>query len=412
MNKQTKEFIDKGKNKHKDENGIPLFDYPETLLIETPSQSTKIEIFCKKHNINCTIEPRLHLQNETGGCGKCRADKTSSSKMKKSKEKWENDILNTHLFPDGTQKYDYSEFIFTKRDEPSIIICKTCKNNGKEFRFYQAPNHHIDRKQKCNNCASIESGEKQTLPIEEIIKKCKEKHGDKYDYNKIQENYKNTLSMIAIYCKECDEYFVQKTEFHLRGSGCKNCGIVKSAMSKLSDTDAFVEKAKKINKNNLLCDYSNTIYKLAREYVNIKCIPCSRDYKITPNNHLRGKGCPTCNHHTSRPAIEWLNYIQLDNNIILQTAFSDEGEFIIPKTNNFKADGYDKNTKTIYEFHGNFWHGNPKIYSSDKINEITKSTMGELYKKTQDKKKICEALGYKYVEIWESDWNELKNKKC
>jgi hypothetical protein len=129
MNKQTKEFIDKGENRHKDESGIPFFIYPDTLIIDTPSQSKKINIICKKHNIDCSITPRHHLQYETGGCKQCRADKTSNSKIEKSRKQWENDILTTHLYPDGTQKYDYSEFIFTKRDEPGKIICKTCKNN-------------------------------------------------------------------------------------------------------------------------------------------------------------------------------------------------------------------------------------------------------------------------------------------
>ena len=50
--------------------------------------------------------------------------------------------------------------------------------------------------------------------------------------------------------------------------------------------------------------------------------------------------------------------------IILQTSFSDKGEFRIPKTK-FKADGYDENTKTIYEFHGDYWHGNPKKHDSE-----------------------------------------------
>ena len=107
MNQYTINFINEGKNKHKDINNESLFIYPDTLLIQTPSQETKIEIFCKKHNINCMVAPRHHLKNDTGGCGKCRADKTSKSKMEKSRKKWENDILTTHLFADGKQKYDY-----------------------------------------------------------------------------------------------------------------------------------------------------------------------------------------------------------------------------------------------------------------------------------------------------------------
>ena len=43
---------------------------------------------------------------------------------------------------------------------------------------------------------------------------------------------------------------------------------------------------------------------------------------------------------------------------------------------------YDEENKTIYEFHGDYWHGNPKEYNPDKINSTSKKSFGELFKKT------------------------------
>jgi hypothetical protein len=34
--------------------------------------------------------------------------------------------------------------------------------------------------------------------------------------------------------------------------------------------------------------------------------------------------------------------------------------------------------------------------------------MGHLYQKTQEKKRRCIELGYKYVEMWESQWYRFK----
>ena len=34
--------------------------------------------------------------------------------------------------------------------------------------------------------------------------------------------------------------------------------------------------------------------------------------------------------------------------------------------------------------------------------------MGELYKRTLQKRDICLTLGYNYVEIWETQWNMFK----
>ena len=91
----------------------------------------------------------------------------------------------------------------------------------------------------------------------------------------------------------------------------------------------------------------------------------------------------------------------------LQTNDSLEGEYRIPNTR-FDADGYDSFTNTIYEFHGDYYHGNPVVFQYDVFNQLCHKTMGELYQKTLEKKQICIEAGYKYVEIWESTWNRFK----
>jgi hypothetical protein len=101
--------------------------------------------------------------------------------------------------------------------------------------------------------------------------------------------------------------------------------------------------------------------------------------------------------------IEWLNYLCVNTPDITHMINNDEGEFNIPNSN-YKADGYSKINNTIYEYHGDFWHGNPKIYNPDDINSITKTTYKELYDKTMQKQYFCEDNHYKYVSIWESEW--------
>jgi hypothetical protein len=63
----------------------------------------------------------------------------------------------------------------------------------------------------------------------------------------------------------------------------------------------------------------------------------------------------------------------------------------------------------ILEYHGDYWHGNPRIYNQEDINPVSKITYGELYEKTLKKRRFCEESGYNYVFIWESDW--LRGKK-
>jgi hypothetical protein len=411
MNQITKDFIKKANHFHGlDSDGNPKFIYSPAFNIRTPSQSEKVEIICAKHNEPCYIAPRHHLMWPTGGCTTCRHALAMLKKIQKSKEEWEKAILTTHLFPDGTPKYDYSEFLFTKRNERGKIICLTCKNKNIKCDFYQAPTHHIDRKQKCGKCADIENAVNQSMPLDTFIQKCTLKHKNLYGYDKILKTYESGKSIILIYCKECEVYFPQNAGGHLSGSGCKQCGIKKVALSKMSNTQDFIEKAKTIwEKGELLFDYSKTEYKSARVHLLVRCIPCNKEFPISPNNHLRGKGCPTCNHRTSKGAREWLSYIQETMGIILQTFDSDEKEFKILPTN-YDADGYDPITKTIYEYHGDYWHGNPKVYEPNFVNSSTKTTMGDLYLKICKKRDICISFGYKWIEIWESDWNLLKQE--
>ena len=85
-------------------------------------------------------------------------------------------------------------------------------------------------------------------------------------------------------------------------------------------------------------------------------------------------------------------------------------EYRIPDTNYF-ADGYDPSTRTIYEFHGDYWHGNPSRSNASIFNErtkCTKCTMGQLLENTLKKQETCTSLGYCYVEIWEHTWRKCK----
>lgn len=115
--------------------------------------------------------------------------------------------------------------------------------------------------------------------------------------------------------------------------------------------------------------------------------------------------CPKCFSKYSQISLSWIAFLQISNPCEIIHALSDGGEYRVPDTR-FQADGYCKETNTVYEFHGDYYHGNPNVsrFSHDKINPTTKTTFGELYQKTQDKKYRIQEMGYNYVEIWEHDW--------
>jgi len=103
--------------------------------------------------------------------------------------------------------------------------------------------------------------------------------------------------------------------------------------------------------------------------------------------------------------IQWLEYMKVSTSDILHILNNSNGEFRIPNSN-YKADGYSQYKNEIYEYHGDFWHGNPSIYNQNDINPRTKTTFGELFDNTIKKQIFIEESGYKYYSIYESDWRK------
>ncbi|XP_039294128.1 uncharacterized protein LOC120353641 [Nilaparvata lugens] len=69
-----------------------------------------------------------------------------------------------------------------------------------------------------------------------------------------------------------------------------------------------------------------------------------------------------------------------------------------------KVDGYCEQTKTVYQYHGCFWHGCSRCYRPDTINNVNRESMGDLYIKTCHRTEQLQKAGYTVVEMWECEW--------
>jgi len=220
----------------------------------------------------------------------------------------------------------------------------------------------------------------------EFIERANIIHKNQYIYTFVV--YKGVRSRILIGCKK-HKLFEQIAKDHLAGHGCPKC-----YGTKRKTNSQFINAAQKIHKNKY--DYSLVNYLSAHKKVNIKCL-IHGVFEQIARNHLRGKGCPRCsNKSISKIETLWLNSLKIPK----------KNRQTILEINNkkYKVDGFDSKTNTVYEFYGDFWHGNPKIYDKNEINSKTGTTFGELYKRTIKKEKILKKAGYKVISIWESDW--------
>ena len=134
-------------------------------------------------------------------------------------------------------------------------------------------------------------------------------------------------------------------------------------------------------------------------------VNCIHSWDASIKSRTRGRGCPKCAKQFSKMQIEWVKSVAETEKIKIRHALCDDGEFTIPDSL-YKVDGYCEETNTVYEFHGDYWHGNPNVFDSNDINKNTGKTFGELYENTLRKKEYILSKGFKYVEIWESDFRK------
>ena len=76
-----------------------------------------------------------------------------------------------------------------------------------------------------------------------------------------------------------------------------------------------------------------------------------------------------------------------------------------------KVDGYDETTKSVYQFNGCFWHGCPKCYHEDTVNNVKKETMGDILTKTKERTEFLEGAGYTVISVWECEWKKSREYK-
>ena len=76
------------------------------------------------------------------------------------------------------------------------------------------------------------------------------------------------------------------------------------------------------------------------------------------------------------------------------------------------VDGYDEQTRTVYEFHGCLFHGCPNCYPVRNIKHYCAPdrTVQELYNATVAKRMALLNAGFTVIELWECEWDQLVDK--
>ncbi len=165
--------------------------------VKYKNSNTKVTIICPIHG-DFEQTPKNHIKG--CGCKQCYHDSKTSNTQEFIKQS--NKIHNNF--------YDYSLVDYKKSNSKITIICPI------HGEFEQIPKAHISG-HKCSQCYF------DTKKTKDFVSLCKEKHGDKYDYSKI--DYVNKRTKIIINCPIHGEWETYP-HIHLKSkTGCHQCSI-------------------------------------------------------------------------------------------------------------------------------------------------------------------------------------------
>ena len=372
IEKFRQKFIEKAEARFGDK-----FDYSK---VEYTTNAEKVTILCKKHG-EFEVTPGSFLKL-TYGCRDCSKENMRKH-MIKTKEQF---ILRAQTVHGKKYMYDLVEFKGVKFDV--IIICRV------HGQFTQAACLHL------NGCGCRACNQKignRRYTTETFLEVAQKTHGDSLDFSLV--TYANGHEHVTVICPKHGPY--QSTPQNiLAGRGCRKCADKNNCVP----LESFIARSHAIHDHKYT--YERTIYERSDKPVMITC-PKHGDFVQRASDHLAGCGCYKCYLGApSKKAKLWLEWMTVRTGLHIQHA-GNGGEFVIPGSR-FKADGFSRDTKTVFEFCGRLWHGSPLYYkASDPHPFIKNKTHGEVYQKTINRLEWIRQQGYTVEVIWEQTFDAI-----
>lgn len=233
------------------------------------------------------------------------------------------------------------------------------------------------------------------------IIKYKEELLRKFPNIKCIGNYKNSRDKVKHKCVDHGVFIKEPFVLLQSNYGCPEC----ASESRMSNRKRLSEKD---IVNRILVKHKGAI-KLNKPYIgNTRSAKqefiCDKGHtwntSIYSVMHL--SGCPKCCRSPSFSILEktWINIMKIKINPNIEENHSIK---LKGSRRSIKPDGYDPTTKTIYEFHGDYWHGNIRLYKSRNY-KVGKLSMKQLNKRTRKRELNLIREGYTVVYCWEHDF--------
>ncbi len=222
-------------------------------------------------------------------------------------------------------KFQYPETVYTGADETLKLVCDL------HGSFEITPSQHFRCRHGCPKCVTHIP---RLIAREKMLELAKKRHGDKYDYSRI--NSVNIFDKVEIVCSKHGSFWQKLFNHGEKGCGCPNCAVENDRTSQ----ENFISRSRAIHGD--LYDYSKVVYRTANESVTIICRKHS-DFVQRASSHLAGNGCLKCNIENQRLSLE--KFIENARKV-----HGDRYDY-----SKVKYLGNKKPVEIICPIHGSFW---------------------------------------------------------
>lgn len=335
------------------------------LLNESSTRLSKFTAVCTKHDI------RIDLRRSSA-CSRCVKERRQEERLRKK-------------YPD----LEYTGYRFISNNLCSITVggSEVTANLASELLTLPSSGHRFIRYTELPM---------QNQLTDASIKFYKEKILDKFKGRiRVKFNVDPTNKYVIWCMHDCGNKWSTTIE-NLRASkvGCPTCGREQAAQKIRETLRPLDEVKKRLSRNPKL--------QLTGEYSNkeggygVYCKACSNKFRLNLYRTKDVPKCPFCDRRatTSYIASSWLAEVSKLYNVKLQGGLTQKEKSIRLGTRLFKVDGFHEQSKTVFEFLGDYYHGNPNTSSANK----------ELYKKTWLRLLKLNLSGYSVAYVWEDDY--------
>ena len=181
------------------------------------------------------------------------------------------------------------------------------------------------------------------LSFEEFVERSNKTH-ENNDLIYDESSFNGSHQKVRIICPKHEEFW-QIAKDHMNGQGCPICGREKGGLKRRSNTEKFISSFKELYGDKL--DLSKFVYTKSNIKSTVIC-PIHGEFEATPNNLLRGRGCPICGNINKKvkqtiseqvfnERMEKIYGDSLTYNFSNYSNFGEKMEFVCSKHGSFEA---------------------------------------------------------------------------